>query len=87
VWDITRPRPNQLVSATLPDGRVIQDAARYSVVVNDFMAAGGDGLAEFTRGASPEDTGIQLREAVVSYLKKRPVVTAATDGRVTILTR
>jgi hypothetical protein len=56
-------------------------------VVNNFMASGGDGMQEFTRGASPEDTGIVLREAVVSYLKKRPVVTAAIDGRVTIRTR
>jgi 5'-nucleotidase len=87
VWDTTRPRPNQLVAVTLANRQPLQDAARYTVVVNDFLASGGDGMLEFTRGESVEDTGILLRDAVVSYLKKRPVVTAATDGRVSIRTQ
>jgi 5'-nucleotidase / UDP-sugar diphosphatase len=86
-WDVTRPRGSQLVSAALPNGDVLQDTARYSVAVNDFMAAGGDGLLELTQGASSRDTGILLRDAIASYLKKHPVVSAATDGRVTIRTR
>jgi 2',3'-cyclic-nucleotide 2'-phosphodiesterase (5'-nucleotidase family) len=84
VWDITRPRPNQLVSATLTNGQPIADSAVYTVVVNDFMAAGGDGLAELTQGTSVQDTGVLVRDAIASYVKKHPIVTAATDGRVTI---
>ena len=87
VWDTTRERPNQLVSAELAGGGPIQNAALYSVVVNDFMAAGGDGLVELTQGSSVEDTGILLREVVSSYLQNHPVVSAATDGRVTIRNR
>ena len=86
-WDTTRPRGSQLVSATLSSGQPIQDTARYSVAVNDFMAAGGDGLLELTQGASTQDTGILLRDAIASYLKKHPVVSPATDGRVTIRSR
>ena len=86
-WDSTRPRGSQLLSVTLPGGQPIQDAAEYSVASNDFMAAGGDGLLELTQGTSTRDTGILLRDAIASYLRKHPVVTAATDGRVTIRTR
>ena len=86
-WDTTRPRGSQLVSASLPSGQPIQDTARYSVAVNDFMAAGGDGLVELTQGAATRDTGILLRDAIAAYLKKNPVVSAATDGRVTIRNR
>jgi 5'-nucleotidase/UDP-sugar diphosphatase len=86
-WDTTRARGSQLVSATLSGGQPIQDAAQYSIVVNDFMAAGGDGLLELTQGTAPRDTGILLRDAIASYLKKHPVVSATTDGRVTIRNR
>lgn len=84
VWDLSRAWPNQLVSATLANGQPLQDSTRYTVSVNDFMAAGGDGLQELTQGTSVEDTGILILDAIASYLKTRPVVSGATDGRVTI---
>jgi 2',3'-cyclic-nucleotide 2'-phosphodiesterase (5'-nucleotidase family) len=84
VWDMSRSWPNQLVSVALPNGQPLQDSTRYTVSVNDFMAAGGDGLVEFTQGTAVEDTGILIRESIAAYLKTHPVVTAATDGRVTI---
>ena len=85
-WDMTR-RPNLLVSVTLINGQPILDSAIYTVVVNDFMAAGGDGLLELTQGTSVQDTGILIRDVIASYIRKHPVVSAATDGRVTIRTR
>jgi 2',3'-cyclic-nucleotide 2'-phosphodiesterase (5'-nucleotidase family) len=86
-WDITRPVASRLEAVTLANGQPIRDTDLYTVAVNDFMAAGGDGLAELTQGTSAENTGTLLRDAVASYLKKHPVVTAATDGRVTIRSR
>ena len=86
VWDTMRERPNQLVAATLTNGQAIVDTARYSVAVNDFMAAGGDGLLELTQGGSQLDTGVVIRDVIASYLKKHPRVSGATDGRVTIRT-
>jgi 2',3'-cyclic-nucleotide 2'-phosphodiesterase (5'-nucleotidase family) len=84
VWDMTRPRPDLLVSAALANGQPIVDSSTYSVAVNDFMAAGGDGLTELTQGAMVQDTGILVRDAIAAYVKKHPVVTATTDGRVII---
>jgi 5'-nucleotidase len=83
-WDLTRTAPNLLVSVTLANGQPIQDTARYTVATNDFLMAGGDGLIEFTQGTSVDDTGVLLRDAAIAYLKKHPVVSATTDGRVTI---
>lgn len=83
-WDTTRPSPNRLVSIALTNGQPIQDESRYNVAVNDFNAAGGDGLMELTQGTSINDTGVLLRDVFAAYLKKHPVVSAATDGRVTI---
>jgi 5'-nucleotidase/UDP-sugar diphosphatase len=86
-WDTTLPALNRLVSVTLTNGQPIQDTARYTLATNDFMASGGDGLDELTQGVSSEDTGVLLRDAVASYVRKRPVLSAATDGRVTIRSR
>jgi 5'-nucleotidase/UDP-sugar diphosphatase len=85
-WDMTRQPPDQLTSVTLSNGQPIQDSTIYTIAVNDFNAAGGDGLVELTQGISTVDTGVLLRDAVAAYLKKHPVVSAATDGRVTIRT-
>lgn len=86
-WDLTREWPHYLASATLASGEPLQDAVQYTVVVNDFMAAGGDGLEEFTEGTGVQDTGVLLRDAVTAYLRKHPVVSDVTDGRVTIRNR
>ncbi len=86
-WDTTKPYQNRLVSAALANGQPIQDTTRYTVAANDFMVAGGDGLVELTQGTAMEDTGTLLRDAVAAYLKKHPIVSTATDGRVTIRSR
>jgi 2',3'-cyclic-nucleotide 2'-phosphodiesterase (5'-nucleotidase family) len=86
-WDTTRDRPNQMVSVTLANGQPIVDTASYSVAVNDFMAAGGDGLVELTQGTAAADIGVLIRDSIASYVKNHPVITGATDGRVTIRTR
>ena len=86
-WDLTREWSHQLVSATLPTGEPVEDSVHYTVVVNDFMAGGGDGLKEFTEGTAVQDSGVLLRDAVSAYLRKHPVVSGATDGRVIVRNR
>ena len=50
------------------DGVAIDDAATYSVTVNSFLAAGGDGFSTLTEGADPQDTGQTDLEAMVDYM-------------------
>ena len=86
-WDLTQPPQRSVTAVTLPSGEPLDDAADYTVAVNDFMATGGDGLVELTQGAARRNTGVKTLDAFVRYLESHPVIDGATDGRVTIRTR
>lgn len=64
----------------------IELQAVYRVVVNSFIAAGGDGfvtlrqLREFC-----EDTGVLDRDALIEYLRKRNSMSRAKEERVRLL--
>jgi 5'-nucleotidase/UDP-sugar diphosphatase len=79
-----RPRGQQLVSITLLDGTPLEDSRLYSLVTNDFLVAGGDGITEFANGTDIEDTGFFLRDAVVDYVKRHPILSPRTDGRIIV---
>ncbi len=85
VFDSRKPKNQRLVSVTLPDGTPISDDATYTVTVNDFMEAGGDGYSEFMHGANVVDTGIRLRDIVSDYISSRKTVSPLIDGRVQVL--
>lgn len=87
VWNGDLSPAGRLVSVSLAGGQPVQESERYTVAVNEFLAAGGDGFVEFRQGISVEDTGVLPRDAVASYVKSHPRVSAATDGRVSIRMR
>jgi 2',3'-cyclic-nucleotide 2'-phosphodiesterase (5'-nucleotidase family) len=84
-FDLTRPHGDRLVSATLEDGSPIIDTAFYSVAVNDFMQAGGDGYDELAKGRNVKDTGERLRDVVTDYIRSKQVVSPVIDGRVQVI--
>lgn len=86
-WDLTAAPEQRLTSVTLASGEPLDDATEYSVAINDFMAAGGDGLIEFTQGRGRQDTYLKTLDAFVRYIEAHPVVAGEPDGRVTIRTR
>ena len=51
-WDSTRPAGSRIVRI-LRNGIPIDPAASYTVVVNSFLAGGGDGFNVLTNGTSP----------------------------------
>ena len=67
--DMKRPEGDR-VSAMRLDGKTIDPAGRYRVVVNNYMASGGDGLAGFTAGTDVTDTGIIDIDALVAWIAK-----------------
>jgi 5'-nucleotidase len=85
VFDYNKPKDERLVSVTLADDSPIVDDAWYTVTVNDFMQAGGDGYVEFARGQEIADTGIRLRDIVSEYISNKKTVTPLIDGRVQVL--
>jgi 5'-nucleotidase len=76
-------------SASAPLGKRVRDvwvggapldrAKKYRVVVNGFLAAGGDGFDALSRGADKQGVGNDL-DALVAYLKAQPQPVKAPEG-------
>lgn len=73
--------PGKRVSQIRIQGEDLTDAKRYRIVINDYMAAGGDGYSLF-RSKKQLPTGITLYEAVEQYLKRIKQITYQKDGRI-----
>jgi 2',3'-cyclic-nucleotide 2'-phosphodiesterase (5'-nucleotidase family) len=71
------------VSLVLVGGAPLDPAKTYRVVTNDFLAAGGDGLAEFQKG-SHISYGEDVREVVVDYLMRHSPLAPGTEGRINV---
>lgn len=87
----TGPR-NRFVSATLPGGEPIDPQQSYRVIMPDFLAWGGDGLAAVMAAVPREritfHEEMPLRDMVIQALQKRGApITPSVDGRITILNR
>jgi 5'-nucleotidase len=65
--DVRRPDLDRIVDMKL-NGKAVDAAARYRVVVNNYVASGGDGLAGFTAGTDITDTGIIDLDALVAWI-------------------
>jgi 5'-nucleotidase len=81
-WDGSRPVGERVVpgSVFIVD-RALDPRARYRVVVNDFLAGGGDGFTVFKEGADLAGGPLDL-EALASFLRARPVTAAPPAGRI-----
>jgi 2',3'-cyclic-nucleotide 2'-phosphodiesterase (5'-nucleotidase family) len=65
-----RKSGRKLISAVDSKGRPIADAKTYTVIINDFMYLGGDGFEFKDLDATPQDTGLSLREPILRVLRK-----------------
>lgn len=76
-WRYKEDKKGRTVVAVLDRmGKPIDDKKIYSVVINDFMYLGGDGFRFKDFDASPDDSGLSLREPVMRTLRA-----AETMGR------
>lgn len=66
-FDPTAAAGARITSMTL-DGAPIDPAASYRVVVNSFLAAGGDNFPAFLAGTAKTDTGKVDLESMVEYM-------------------
>ncbi len=81
-YDSTRSAGSRIVSARLSDGRDIRTDARYALILNDFLATGGDGLGVTAGALKTEILQIADLDALVAYLRTQPQpVRAPTDIR------
>ncbi len=64
----------------------VEDDREYTVLVNDYLAEGGDGYALFA--AIPDErklrTGITVLETVEAYVRAQTPLTPVTEGRIAL---
>jgi len=66
-YDLSRPAMDRVRHMIL-NGRPILPGSRYRVVVNNYLASGGDGLAGFTAGTDVTDKGIIDLDAYLDWI-------------------
>ena len=84
-FDLSRPPGQRLLSVTLADGSALDEAKTYLVVVNNFMAAGGDNYDTLARAKDQLDTGALMRDAVEHRIAERTKdgpLDVQADGRI-----
>jgi len=86
------PGQGRLKAIALADGKPLQPGATYRVVLPDFLARGGDGLAPIMDSLTPDkvDLGLTrrevLRDALVSFWKRKGgELSPPKPGRITFL--
>ena len=83
--DTTYAGPNSINRVTIltVGGQAFDADATYTIVTNDFLAAGGDTYYAFSAAESGYDTGISLDQVVMDYITEEldGTVTAAAYGQ------
>jgi 5'-nucleotidase len=79
--DMSQPQGSRVVDMRLL-GEPVDPSARYRVVVNNYLASGGDGLTAFTAGTDLTDKGIIDLDALIAWIS--PGRTPPTPNRVRI---
>jgi len=77
-YDLSKPQGEHIVAMSL-DGKPIDPSGRYRVVVNNFLASGGDGYSVLTEGTDTFDAGLDL-DALEAWVATNPPVPAV--GRI-----
>ncbi|MEO7457415.1 MAG: 5'-nucleotidase C-terminal domain-containing protein [Gemmatimonadaceae bacterium] len=80
-YDTSRAAGSRIVTARLSDGREIRPDAQYALILNDFLATGGDGLGVTTGALRTEILQTSDLDALVAYLRTlpQPVVAPAAS--------
>jgi 5'-nucleotidase len=77
--DMTKPEGSRVFGMRL-NGKPLAPEVRYRVVLNNYLASGGDGLTAFTQGTHIVDKGIIDLDALVAWIA--PGRTPPKPGRV-----
>lgn len=80
-YETLSPTGIRMAAVTTADGTLLQPGKKYIVVINDFMAAGGDGFTMFREGANLYDTGIPVRDIIAEALRKQQSIDFSPDDR------
>lgn len=76
-YDDSKPAGQKILEIKKADGTVLDDNGTYTIVVNDFMASGGDGYTVLVKGTNREAGAVDL-DATINYIKAK-----FADGSIT----
>jgi 5'-nucleotidase len=82
-WSRSAPIGSKISDITVAGEPVTPDAT-YRVSVNNFLAAGGDGFAEFANGTDIAGGPVDL-DAFTAYLAANPNIAPPAADRITVL--
>ncbi|HEY8831011.1 MAG TPA: 5'-nucleotidase C-terminal domain-containing protein [Gemmatimonadaceae bacterium] len=82
-YDPSRPPGSRIVSVTMADGTPLSDTRNYSVILNDFLATGGEGYNAGGRATASRPLNIVDLDALIGYLRTLPApIAAPTEIRI-----
>ena len=77
------PAGSRIVSVTMADGAPLSDARTYTVIMNDFLATGGEGYNAGGRATSSRSLDIVDLDALISYMATLPTpIVAPSEVRI-----
>ncbi|MCR6487100.1 bifunctional metallophosphatase/5'-nucleotidase [Amycolatopsis sp. OK19-0408] len=82
-WSASAPQGSRVSNLTV-NGTPVDPAATFRVSVNNFLAAGGDGFTEFTKGTNLAGGPVDL-DALTAYLGAHPNLAPPAADRITQL--
>ena len=75
-WDSTLPAGRRVTNVRV-DGKPLAADRTYRVVVNNFLAGGGDSFPTLAQGTRRVDTGRRDLDTLIAWLKGHPETGAA----------
>ncbi|MEA5359662.1 bifunctional metallophosphatase/5'-nucleotidase [Amycolatopsis sp., V23-08] len=82
-YSASAPQGSRVSNITV-NGTPVDPAATFRVSVNNFLAAGGDGFTEFTKGTNLAGGPVDL-DALIAYLGAHPNLAPPAADRITLL--
>ena len=82
-YDPSKPKGSRIVSVTMAAGTPLSDTGTYNVIVNDFLATGGEGYNAGGRATASRPLNIVDLDALIDYLRTLPApIAAPTEIRI-----
>ncbi|MFV0387644.1 MAG: bifunctional metallophosphatase/5'-nucleotidase [Pyrinomonadaceae bacterium] len=80
-YDENKPIGRRVTKIVL-NGKSLEDERVYRMLTSNFLADGGDGFLMFKKASKYKNTGIQIVDSMIKYLKQFSVYDPKIEGRV-----
>lgn len=80
-YDEGKPIGSRMVKCNIK-GVPLDDNKTYKILTSNFLADGGDGFQSFKKNRLYKNTGVEMLQAMISYLKKFENYVPKIEGRV-----